>query len=188
MDNHVTLFWLCFMNSKDTVFRLAWLDCKRSMSVHLKSAFFCFCSPFTYYWFIEQYVHTLYVGVCLCIILSTSCMCGDLGINNKTPNRMLTRQLTHTKCINTSPRIRLHASIRLKSEKRKIIKSKVANGKRSRQNEKDVGVANLEPVERDKYSGFLWTESCQEVSVEPTISFCCLVFWTPRYILWRSVG
>ena len=60
--------------------------------------------------------------------------CGDLGINNKTPNRMLTRRLPHTKCINASPRIRLHASIRLKSEKRKIIKSKVANGKRSRQN------------------------------------------------------
>ena len=60
--------------------------------------------------------------------------CGDLGINSKTPNRILTRRLPDTKCINASPRIRLHASIRLKSEKRKIIKSKVANGKRSRQN------------------------------------------------------
>ena len=39
--------------------------------------------------------------------------CGDLGINNKTPNRMLTRRLPHTKCINASPRIRFHASIRL---------------------------------------------------------------------------
>ena len=39
-------------------------------------------------------------------------------------------------------------------KKRKIIKSKVANGKRWRQNLKDFGVANLEPVERDKYSGF----------------------------------
>ena len=44
--------------------------------------------------------------------------CGDLGINNKTPNRMLTRQLPHTKCINVSPRIRLHASIRLKIRKK----------------------------------------------------------------------
>ena len=82
-------------------------------------------------------------------------VCGDLGINSKTPNRILTRRLPDTKCINVSPRIRLHASIRLKSEKRKIIKSKVANGKRSRQNQKDFGVANLEPVKRDKYSGFL---------------------------------
>ena len=31
--------------------------------------------------------------------------CGDLGINNKTPNRMLTRRLPHTKCINASLRI-----------------------------------------------------------------------------------
>ena len=62
-------------------------------------------------------------------------MCGDLGINSKTPNRILTRRLPDTKCINVSPRIRLHASIRLKiKKKRKIIKSKVANGKRSRQN------------------------------------------------------
>ena len=61
-------------------------------------------------------------------------MGGDLGINNKTPNRILNRRLPDTKCINASPRIRLHASIRLKSEKRKIIKCKVANGKRSRQN------------------------------------------------------
>ena len=60
--------------------------------------------------------------------------CGDLGINSKTPNRILTRRLPDTKCINASPRIRLHASIRLKSEKRKIIKSKGANGKGSRQN------------------------------------------------------
>ena len=44
-------------------------------------------------------------------------------------------------------------------KKRKIIKSKVSNGKRSRQNWKDFGVANLEPVERDKYPGFLWTKS-----------------------------
>ena len=60
--------------------------------------------------------------------------CGDLGINSKTPNRILTRRLPNTKCINASLLIRLHASIRLKSEKRKIIKSKVANGKQSRQN------------------------------------------------------
>ena len=33
------------------------------------------------------------------------CYCGDLGINNKTPNRMLTRRLPHTKCINASLRI-----------------------------------------------------------------------------------
>ena len=46
-------------------------------------------------------------------------ICGDLGINGKTPNRILTRRLPDTKCINASPRIRLHASIRLKSEKRK---------------------------------------------------------------------
>ena len=59
---------------------------------------------------------------------------GDLGINSKTPNRILTRQLPDTKCINASPRIRLHASIQLKSGKRKIIKCKVANGKWSRQN------------------------------------------------------
>ena len=45
-------------------------------------------------------------------------MCGDLGINNKTPNRMLTRRLPHTKCINASPRIRLHVSIRLKIRKK----------------------------------------------------------------------
>ena len=57
-----------------------------------------------------------------------------LGINSKTPNRILTHRLPDTKCINASPRIRLHASIRLKSEKRKMIRSKVANGKRSRQN------------------------------------------------------
>ena len=82
-------------------------------------------------------------------------VCGDLGINKKTPNRILTRRLPDTKCINASPRIRLHASIRLKSEKRKIIKCKVANEKWSRQNLKDFGVANLEPVKRDKYSGFL---------------------------------
>ena len=52
----------------------------------------------------------------------------------RTPNRMLTRRLPDTKCINASPRIRLHASIRLKSDKRKIIKCKVANEKWSRQN------------------------------------------------------
>ena len=68
------------------------------------------------------------VCVCVCVY------CGDLGINSKTPNRILTRRLPDTKCINASPRIRLHASIRLKSEKRKIIKCKVANEKRSRQN------------------------------------------------------
>ena len=45
--------------------------------------------------------------------------CGDLGINNKTPNRILTRRLPDTKCINASPRIRLHASIRLKIRKKK---------------------------------------------------------------------
>ena len=62
-------------------------------------------------------------------------VCGDLEINDKTPNRMLTSRLPHTKYINASPRIRLHASIRLKiRKKRKIIKSKVANGKRSHQN------------------------------------------------------
>ena len=73
---------------------------------------------------------------------------------------MLTRRLPHTKCINASPRIRIHASTRLKIRKKeKIIKSKVTNGKWSRQNKKDFGVANLEPVERDKYSGFLWTGS-----------------------------
>ena len=44
-------------------------------------------------------------------------------------------------------------------KKRKIIKSKVSNGKLSRQNWKAFGVVNLEPVERDKYSGFLWTKS-----------------------------
>ena len=45
-------------------------------------------------------------------------LCGDLGINNKTPNRMLTPRLSHTKCINASPRIRFHASIRLKIRKK----------------------------------------------------------------------
>ena len=45
--------------------------------------------------------------------------CGDLGINSKTPNRILTRRLPDTKCINASPRIRLHASIRLKIRKKK---------------------------------------------------------------------
>ena len=82
------------------------------------------------------------VCVCVCMYLSRVCwiflcvcMCGDLRINNKTPNRMLTCRLPHTTCINASPRIRFHASIRLKiRKKRKIIKSKVANGKRSRQN------------------------------------------------------
>ena len=44
--------------------------------------------------------------------------CGDLGINNKTPNRMLTRRLPHTECINASPCIRLHAFIRLKIRKK----------------------------------------------------------------------
>ena len=71
------------------------------------------------------------VRVCSLVVMY---MCGDLGINSKIPNRILTCRLPDTKCINASPRIRLHASIRLKSEKRKIIKSKVANGKRSRQN------------------------------------------------------
>ena len=46
-------------------------------------------------------------------------ICGDLGINSKTPNRILTRRLPDTKCINASPRIRLHASIRLKIRKKK---------------------------------------------------------------------
>ena len=32
-------------------------------------------------------------------------ICVDLGINNKTPNRMLTHRLPHTNCINASPRI-----------------------------------------------------------------------------------
>ena len=41
---------------------------------------------------------------------------------------MLTRRLPHTKCINASPRIRLHAFHPVKNQKkRKIIKSKVAN-------------------------------------------------------------
>ena len=44
--------------------------------------------------------------------------CGDLGINSKTPNRILTRRLPDTKCIDASPRIRLHASIRLKIRKK----------------------------------------------------------------------
>ena len=78
--------------------------------------------------------------------------CGDLGINNKTPNQMLTCRLPHTKCINASLRTSIQLKIR---KKRKMIKSKVANGKQSRQNEKDFGVTNLELVERDKYSGFL---------------------------------
>ena len=37
--------------------------------------------------------------------LTHSFVSGDLGINNKTPNRMLTRRLSHTKCINASLRI-----------------------------------------------------------------------------------
>ena len=45
--------------------------------------------------------------------------CGDLGINSKTPNQILTHRLPHTKCINASPCIRLHASIRLKIRKKK---------------------------------------------------------------------
>ena len=32
-------------------------------------------------------------------------ICGDLGINSKTPNQILTRRLPDTKCINASPRI-----------------------------------------------------------------------------------
>ena len=76
--------------------------------------------------------------------------CGDLGINNKTPNRMLTRRLPHTKCIASAPRIHPVKN----QKKRKIIKIKVANGKRSRQNEKDFGVTNLEPVGRDKTQDF----------------------------------
>ena len=48
-----------------------------------------------------------------------SSACGDLGINSKTPNRILTRRLPDTKCINVSPRIRLHASIWLKIRKKK---------------------------------------------------------------------
>ena len=31
--------------------------------------------------------------------------CGDLGINKKTPNRMLTCRLPYTKCLNTLLRI-----------------------------------------------------------------------------------
>ena len=57
---------------------------------------------------------------------------GDLGINNKTPNRMLTRRLSHTKCINTSLRIGSTNPSGQKS-KRKIIKINVAYGKLSRQ-------------------------------------------------------
>ena len=38
-------------------------------------------------------------------IYSETWLCGDLGINKKTPNRMLTRRLSHTKCINESLRI-----------------------------------------------------------------------------------
>ena len=59
-------------------------------------------------------------------------MCGDLGINNKTPNLMLTRRLSHTKCINASLRIDSTHPSGQKS-KRKIIKINVANGKLSRQ-------------------------------------------------------
>ena len=55
-------------------------------------------------------------GICVCVYVY---MCGDLGINSKTPNRMLTRRLLDTKCINASPRIRLHASILLKIRKKK---------------------------------------------------------------------
>ena len=64
----------------------------------------------------------LFKATPLVFVPSTSSMlwfCGDLGINNKTPNRMLTRRLPHTKCINASPRIRLHASTRLKIKKNK---------------------------------------------------------------------
>ena len=89
-------------------------------------------NKFVYYIFdIEKYLLSLqilntllsndFVFVDFCIN-ATRVVCGDLGINNKTPNRILTRRLPDTKCINASPRIRLHASIRLKSEKRKIIK------------------------------------------------------------------
>ena len=67
-------------------------------------------------------------------ILHSGCHLWRFRNYQRTPNRMLTRRLPDTKYINASPRIRLHASIRLKSEKRKIIKCKVANEKRSRQN------------------------------------------------------
>ena len=42
----------------------------------------------------------------------------DLGINNKTPNRMLTRRLPHTKCIKNVATHRLHAPIRLEVRKK----------------------------------------------------------------------
>ena len=45
--------------------------------------------------------------------------CGDLGINNKTPNRMLTRRLSHAKCINASLCIGSTHPSSQKSEKKK---------------------------------------------------------------------
>ena len=61
-------------------------------------------------------------------------ICGDLGITKELPTGCWLVGCLIQNVINASPRIRLHASIRLKSEKRKIIKCKVANEKRSRQN------------------------------------------------------
>ena len=68
--------------------------------------------------------HQLYIEndedfQCLLFHTEVKWLYGDLRINNKTPNRMLTRRLPHTKCINASPRIRLHASIRLKKIRKK---------------------------------------------------------------------
>ena len=84
--------------------------------------------------------------------------CWDSGINNKTPNRMLTRRLSHTKCINASLRIgSMHPSGQM--SKRKIIKINVANGKLSRQKlEGMVERRFLELAGRDINSSFLWTE------------------------------
>ena len=45
----------------------------------------------------------VFVGIAL--LFRVAMYCGDLGINNKTPNRMLTRRLPYTKSINVSLRI-----------------------------------------------------------------------------------
>ena len=53
------------------------------------------------------------------------CTCGDLGINNKTPNWMLTRQLPHTKCYK---RVAMHKALRIhpvKNQKKKKNNKKV---------------------------------------------------------------
>ena len=67
---HFIFFWKIFQLITFWVFEKLDLFTVHQFQVRL----FCFCTPFTYCLFIEQYVHILSVTTCFCIPFNASCM------------------------------------------------------------------------------------------------------------------